>query len=422
MPNLRRLSITWLLTALLLATVLVYSIVSVTFGHFAEKGAAAAIAKKQLETLSLVIAQHFATRIQLDGKSEFIAAYVDDLEQLREGLEVRVYRAESTAEIFGKASDRYHPDEPPVDVQDAFTSGNPQFFETDKILRFARPVRATEACLRCHDNAQTGDVLGVVTVASVSHIMRATIKKFQRGYLFINYLVSVIMFLLVFLLVERLLAEPVRRLSRQMVKSRESSDNSDLPHPDTLYCHEMQELNNSFGELMCRLRDRYALMHEMAHTDALTGLLNRRGFVPRFELELHRAKRYEHHLALIAVDLNGFKAINDDCGHAAGDHCLAGVADAVSNMLREEAVLARVGGDEFLAVVPNLAPTDKAQEIAERIAAAVASVAINCGDDERFVTASIGVAIYPLDGADIAQLERVADQRMYDTKARSRHR
>lgn len=418
MFNLRRLSITWVLAALMLMTVLVYLLISATVGRIAEQQVAEQIAKRQVETLSLAIAQHIEARIQLDKKTEALSTYITELEALRDGLEIRVYRSASTIALFGDGQEHYHPVERPEDVQLVFASGETQFSKTDEMLRVARALRANAACLRCHGNAQAGEILGVLTVASVSYTMRAAIKALQRNIHVTHDLISLFALLVAFVLVERLLVGPIRRLNQKLSESRDSNDYSYHLHPNHPLCREMYELNNGFAGLMARLRERYLLMHEMAHSDPLTGLLNRRGFAPRVQLERRKAERYQQRFALISLDLNGFKAINDNCGHAAGDQCLANVAEAINAVLREEAILARVGGDEFQVLVPNLAANDRTDAIVQRIEQAVAGVAVDCASraEQRFITTSLGVAIYPTDGVEIAMLEQVADQRMYDAK------
>jgi diguanylate cyclase (GGDEF)-like protein len=415
---LRKISITWVLAVLMLTTVLVYLLISTTLGRVAEQQAAEQIAKRQIETLSLAVAQHIEARIQLDEKTEALSTYITELEALRDGLEIRVYRSASTIALFGRGHEHYHPVERPADVQHVFASGETQFSKTDQTLRVAKPLRASVACLRCHNNAQVDEILGVLTVASVSHTMRAAIKTLQRNIHVTHDLISFFSLLVAFMLVERLLVRPIRRLNQKLSESRDSNDYSYHLHPDFPLCREMYELNSGFAGLMARLHERYLLMHEMAHSDPLTRLLNRRGFAPRCQLELHKAERYQQRFALISLDLNGFKAINDNCGHAAGDQCLVNVAEAINTVLREEAILARVGGDEFQVLVPNLAANDQADAIVQRIEQAVAGVAVHCASrtEQRFVTTSLGVALYPTDGTEMAVLEQIADQRMYDTK------
>jgi diguanylate cyclase (GGDEF)-like protein len=151
-----------------------------------------------------------------------------------------------------------------------------------------------------------------------------------------------------------------------------------------------------------------------ASTDELTGLPNRRWFDGRLRAEIAAAERAGGELAVLIIDLDRFKELNDTLGHHAGDRLLAELGPRLSSALRAGDVLARLGGDEFAALLPSGAAAARA---GERIAQALeTSVAID-GIDLR-VTASIGVAVYPQHGADAETLIQRADVAMYQAKAR----
>jgi diguanylate cyclase (GGDEF)-like protein len=152
---------------------------------------------------------------------------------------------------------------------------------------------------------------------------------------------------------------------------------------------------------------------EAALTDSLTGLANRRAFNAFFDEELALAKRYRHPFSLLLMDLQGFKAINDQLGHALGDEALVRVAEALKRTCRESDGLFRFGGDEFAAVLPY-ATEEQALHAAQRYARAIQEIGIRgCT-----LGVNIGVATYPLDGSDKETLLRMADERMYAAKER----
>jgi diguanylate cyclase (GGDEF)-like protein len=142
-----------------------------------------------------------------------------------------------------------------------------------------------------------------------------------------------------------------------------------------------------------------------SRTDALTGCLNRRGFEERFEAELAEAARYERGLGLVVVDLNGFKAVNDRNGHAAGDELLRWVSDQLRASHREHDAVARLGGDEF-AIICSGEDVDRVRD------RALEAIAGRAG-------AAAGVARYPEDGLEADTLQRLADADMYLRKPRS---
>lgn len=151
---------------------------------------------------------------------------------------------------------------------------------------------------------------------------------------------------------------------------------------------------------------------EAALSDALTGLANRRAFNKFFDEELARSRRYQQSFALLVLDLQGFKTINDRLGHAFGDEALVRVAQALRQTSRKSDGLFRLGGDEFAAILPRTT-ADRAMHVAQRYAKAVQAIHI----EGVPLGVNIGLAVYPQDGSNKEDLLRLADQRMYAAKA-----
>ena len=172
-----------------------------------------------------------------------------------------------------------------------------------------------------------------------------------------------------------------------------------------------------FGYVLGRQADRLA---ELSETDPLTGLSNVRGLCERLDIELARSRRYREPLALLLVDLDGLKRINDRFGHHAGDDAIRGVADAIRSELRETDLGARWGGDEFAVLAPST-HTHAAIALAERIRALIPKQRT-----QWHLTGSVGVAtIDPNGEADIedsATLMRTADAALYEAKRTGRNR
>jgi diguanylate cyclase (GGDEF)-like protein/PAS domain S-box-containing protein len=156
------------------------------------------------------------------------------------------------------------------------------------------------------------------------------------------------------------------------------------------------------------------LVHQ-AHHDLLTGLPNRLLLEDRMQQSLAQAARYGQQAAVLCLDLDRFKHINDNLGHAAGDLCLQHVVKRISARLRAVDTFARTGGDEFVVILGELASKSSAVMVARSILESV-SQPIEVDDYTFDVSASIGIAIYPDDGSDPAQLRRFADAAMYRAK------
>jgi predicted signal transduction protein with EAL and GGDEF domain/CheY-like chemotaxis protein len=180
-------------------------------------------------------------------------------------------------------------------------------------------------------------------------------------------------------------------------------------------------------------------IRHLANFDALTGLPNRRQLIWRTERALEHARRLGHKCALLLIDLDRFKVINDTLGHAAGDELLAEVAQRLRGCVRHsdqvmegaleaagsrahrslEAV-GRLGGDEFVALLPEVGDDRDADRVAQRVLEAMREPVL-VGGQECFVTASVGIAVFPRDGASVVDLMRNSDVAMYSVKAAGRN-
>jgi diguanylate cyclase (GGDEF)-like protein len=160
-------------------------------------------------------------------------------------------------------------------------------------------------------------------------------------------------------------------------------------------------------------------IHYLAHFDALSGLPNRETLEDRAQYLMSLAKRNNDFLAIMFLDLDHFKDINDSLGHSVGDILLTQVATRLRSMLREEDTLSRLGGDEFIFLLPSTDATGAAQ-VAQKLIAEVAQP-YEIEQYELIITASIGIAIYPNDGASFEMLSKSADIAMYCAKQESRN-
>ncbi len=158
-----------------------------------------------------------------------------------------------------------------------------------------------------------------------------------------------------------------------------------------------------------------------ALTDPMTGLPNSRGLQHQFEKEAKRAGRSGSTFQVLVLDLDGFKAVNDTHGHKAGDTMLREVAQVINDQLRDYDYLARYGGDEFVAIVPDTETID-VLELSRRIEKSVADYKLEIGDEVTGVGVSIGSASFPAQGETFDQIIVAADKAMYLTKAIHRQR
>jgi len=156
-------------------------------------------------------------------------------------------------------------------------------------------------------------------------------------------------------------------------------------------------------------------LYRMAHYDSLTRLANRRLFQDRMGQAMATAGRSGEKFCLLLIDLDGFKMVNDQLGHRAGDHLLRIIADRISSSVRTGDTVSRLGGDEFTVLIRNLTVPEHASSVARNILARIAEPSEIDGQ-EIFITGSIGIAVYPADGCDTETLLRNADSAMYRSK------
>lgn len=185
--------------------------------------------------------------------------------------------------------------------------------------------------------------------------------------------------------------------------------------------HRMcKQIQQQIAELNCRREE----MESLARHDPLTGLANRRLLVEHAEHAFASARRDNERLAVLFIDLDRFKPINDNLGHAVGDLLLKAVAERIRGVIRESDTPARIGGDEFVVLLEMIQDDVDAQTVAEKIRVALNQPfeIVGHGEEHRIaVSACIGIAFYPEDGTDMIELSRHADEAMYRAKESGRN-
>lgn len=163
------------------------------------------------------------------------------------------------------------------------------------------------------------------------------------------------------------------------------------------------------------LRASQKQIRDMAFTDSVTGLANRNLFTDRLDQFILESKRYHNEFALLFIDLDKFKDVNDKHGHLVGDKLLAMAAERISSTFRESDVVARVGGDEFLVIVKNTIAQQEISLIADKLLTRLAAP-YDVDNLELRVTGSIGITRCPRDSTSRTELIRFADKAMYQAK------
>ncbi len=189
--------------------------------------------------------------------------------------------------------------------------------------------------------------------------------------------------------------------------------------PGDMLVQSTRLIGSQIGQFMARRQAEERVRH-LVNYDELTALPNRSMFHQRADHALAQARRNAKALALLFIDLDRFKNINDTLGHDAGDRVLKDVADRLRGCLRESDTVGRLGGDEFVVLIEDMSESSHVAEVARKIIAAVARPIV-IESQEVHVTASIGISTYPDDSADIESLMKNADISMYRAKEQGKN-
>ncbi len=178
---------------------------------------------------------------------------------------------------------------------------------------------------------------------------------------------------------------------------------------------ELKRTNSQLEGEIAERRQAQSKLNYLAYHDPLTGLANRRCFIERLEESLRETARRDERLAVLFIDLDQFKQVNDSLGHGVGDELLVSVASRLSEHVRLIDMLARLGGDEFICLMEGVRETEDVETLASEILAAFEQP-FELGDHELFLSASIGISLFPGDGESVLELMRNADSAMYRAK------
>ncbi|HEV7391853.1 MAG TPA: EAL domain-containing protein [Burkholderiales bacterium] len=193
----------------------------------------------------------------------------------------------------------------------------------------------------------------------------------------------------------------------------------DVREPDAMLIQIAESIGSQIGQFIVRMKAEEAVKYVAMH-DTVTHLPNRVMFNQGLEQAIARAQRHERQLALMFIDLDRFKIINDTLGHEIGDVLLRDVAQRLKDNLRAGDMVARLGGDEFVVLLEDVEDAAAIGSVAEKLIAALSSNFIIAGR-EVHVTASIGLSTYPVDAQDMRSLMKYADIAMYRAKEQGRN-
>lgn len=256
---------------------------------------------------------------------------------------------------------------------------------------------------------QIEQVLSASSQADVSEM--ANVASQVNHMLWLRMLFVVVFLIIAFLAFEYWILRPVSRIAKALKQEAAGNDAPELPRANT---REARELIEAFDHMREQVHLRQLELEHLALHDNLTGLPNRLLLRRKLIRELERAESENGHFALLMIDLNKFKEINDTLGHHMGDRVLREIAPRFMAELSKKDVLARLGGDEFAVLLPD-SDIDRAKEIVHRLSRSL-DTDFNMDGQRLRVGSSIGVALYPQHGSTEQALLQRADVAMYLAK------
>jgi len=260
------------------------------------------------------------------------------------------------------------------------------------------------------------DAVGQLSIQLSSRYITAGFLKFALNSLIITLVQALLLGLMLIYIFYQLLTRPLQNLAQAIAGvNPERPETTSLPLSKFHTDNELGQLVNYANDMLQRLTNAQQDLRNLATRDTLTGLPNRRLITETLDLAIKRAHRHNSRFAVMFLDLDRFKHINDLRGHAYGDELLIRVANVLRQVVRGSDITGRLGGDEFLIILDDVLNEENAVVAAEHLLEELA-VPLTIRGEETRITTSIGIAVYPDDGRDVGSLMQCADLAMYAAK------
>lgn len=410
------LSIARTMLAIFIATVAISVLAVGTFGRWIEEKTVSSLAAEQSRRDAELVFQNLYSVMRKGWTKAEISELIERINTTQPDIQVAVHRSQQVADAFGEIeTDASARRDDPL-IREALQSGNERLSSDGDTLRFVYPVRVTEECGGCHLGVALGSVNGVIDIRFPMDRLKAPLGFSMRALNWSFAAVIGLLFVLVMLKVRFLLVRPITDLAHHIDGIVVSGDlGRRVKGRQFTWLLEVNSLAHNFNRLMNQLEASRSELLRQSITDPLTGLVNRRQFDTVFAREVARFNRHGHSLAVIMIDLDGFKPINDRLGHAAGDAVLREVGRVLRENVRINDTPARIGGDEF-AVLATETSGDGATILAQKLEEAINGLQVEVDGGMASVGASVGVAVIPDDSTDMGDALARADQAMYACK------
>jgi len=414
-PLIGRVSIGHLLLVIFLVGLISSSLaVYATFVSY-RLGAVREMAKADGQRIAHLVFEHFYSVMRKGATRGEIDDLVHHIQNQLPNYEVTIIRGEPVVRQFGERPGQAALRDGDPLLAEVLKTGEDYSVTTGGTLRYLFPARVTGECATCHSQAQIGEINGVIAVSVPLVALEGPLAAFAYPLMYLALgLVTTLLFV-TFLILRSRVSQPIVELADHVSDiSRAADYYRDVVLGDA-WPKEIRGLAANFNGLLGQVRASQAKLREISLHDPLTGLYNRRHFDAVLEQASLDAQAGGPVFAVLIIDLDRFKPINDHYGHAAGDAILVSVGKSLQAAVRETDLAARIGGDEF-AVLALASGHAEAQELVERLRQAIEAPQMRFGADLIRVACSIGVGSYPESGQRASDVMHAADAAMYADK------
>lgn len=364
------------------------------------------------EFLTNLVFANLYTFMQKGWNKTDIENKLNEINSAYSGVNFHMHRSSKVIELYGARKDPHDFTQTEADILTGIGPKARVDYQGEEGFTYSKPLYFKAECLRCHSNAQTGDIAGVLSINyGFQNLRLPLVQSF-----IINLLLLIITIAATYLIYTRAIKSSIINPFDQFIRKLKAISQSDKISYESSKTPiiEIAEIEDLILKEHSDLLNAFKKLEQASLTDPLTNLYNRKKLNEVLTEEITRFQRYQTPFSVLSIDLNEFKPINDTYGHAVGDDALCHFSKLVNRQLRTNDYAFRLGGDEFLALLPCTQEAS-ALTVKQKLQQTLANTPLSIPQGELFLNASIGVCeITPEDNFE--SLLNRADENMYQHK------
>lgn len=371
------------------------------------------------QTSQLVFQSLYSTMRKGWNKKEINEAILRLNESFPE-LKINVYRGNIVAQQFGAMQGEQGVIQQDAELRDALETGKDELlFPSKESIRYLYPVIAKQECLTCHTQSHVGAVHGVIDITYPISKLKVSFTTVINSMLGYTLLIIALVFLVLYVKLRSMVVTPISDLVQVM---RRVTEDMDLTRRvvDKTQLLELQQLAVYFNRLLKTVHEYNLQLEALSMCDPLTGLANRRKFEDFLHYEIIRSTRNQKCFAVIVVDVDNFKYVNDTFGHPIGDLVLKELSMMLDSGLRKSDVLARLGGDQFAIILPEV-DAEQGFFVANKLHTALSDKVFELPVGKLRCSASFSMVAFPNDGKSMEEISEAMDMVLHKAKTHGKN-